>query len=58
MPEHDGLVDLGLSEPGLLVAGREDLDGDVLAAPTSAPHFAESERMFIGENNKNSGISY
>ena len=42
MAEHDGLVDLGLAEPGVLVAARKDLDRDRLAAPRTAPDFAES----------------
>lgn len=38
--EHDRAVDLGLSGPWGLVAGEEDLDGNVFAVPCSAPHFA------------------
>jgi len=42
MSQHDGLVDLSLPEPGALLSRREDLDGDVLAAPASPPHLAET----------------
>ena len=42
MPQHDGLVDLSLTEPGALLPGREDLHGHVLAAPLPPPHLAEA----------------
>ena len=42
VPQHDRLVDLGLPEPGALLPGREDLDGDLLAAPLPPPHLAEA----------------
>ena len=38
VPQHDGLVDLGLAEPGLLVPAGEDLDGDAAPAPRPPPH--------------------
>lgn len=38
MPEQDRVVDLSLSEPGLLVSGGEDFDGDALALPLAPPH--------------------
>ena len=40
MPQHVGLVDLGLAGPALLVERMEDLDGDCLPPPFSAPDFA------------------
>lgn len=33
------VVDLRLSEPGLLVSGRENLDCNVLSLPLTPPHF-------------------
>lgn len=38
MPEQHRVVDLSLSEPGLLVSGGEDFDGDALALPLTPPH--------------------
>lgn len=42
MTQHDGLVDLGLAEPGALLSGGEYLDGHVLAAPAPPPDLAEA----------------
>ena len=42
VPQHDGLVDLGLSKPGALLSGREDLHGHVPAPPLPPPYFAEA----------------
>lgn len=39
MPQQHGVVDLSLSEPGLLVSGGEDFDGDTLSLPLTPPHF-------------------
>lgn len=39
MPQQDCVVDLGLSEPGLLVSGGEDFDSDTLSLPLTPPHF-------------------
>lgn len=39
MSEQDGVVDLSLSEPGLLVSGGEDFDSDTLSLPLPPPHF-------------------
>jgi len=36
--QHDGLVDLGLSEPRPFLARVKYLDGDRLAVPYPAPH--------------------
>ena len=33
------VVDLSLSEPGLLVSGGEDFDGDAFPLPLTPPHF-------------------
>lgn len=33
------VVDLSLSEPGLLVPGREDFDSNILTLPLTPPHF-------------------
>lgn len=38
MPEEDGVVDLRLAEPRLLVPGGEDLHGHVLPVPHASPH--------------------
>ena len=38
MPHEEGLVDLGLPEPALLLGGEEHLDGHPLAAPPAHPH--------------------
>jgi hypothetical protein len=40
VPHEDRLVDLGLAEPGCLLEGEEDLDRDLLAAPTGEPDLA------------------
>lgn len=42
MPQHHRLVDLGLAEPGALLAGGEDLHRHLLSAPLAAPHLAEA----------------
>lgn len=42
VPQHDRLVDLGLSEPGALLPGREDLDRHVSAAPLPSPHLPKA----------------
>lgn len=39
MSQQHGVVDLSLSEPGLLVSGGEDLDRDALTLPLTPPHF-------------------
>ena len=39
MPQQHRVVDLSLSEPGLLVSGRENLDCNVLSLPLTPPHF-------------------
>lgn len=40
MPQQHGVVDLGLTEPRLLIPGGEDLDGHVLPMPHASPHLA------------------
>lgn len=40
MPEEDGVVDLCLTEPRLLIPGGEDLHGHALAVPHASPHLA------------------
>lgn len=42
VPQHHRLVDLGLAEPGSLLPRAEDLHGDVLATPTTAPNLAKA----------------
>lgn len=42
VPQHDGLVDLSLSEPGALLPGGEDLHGHVASAPLPSPHLPEA----------------
>lgn len=39
--QHNRLVDFSFAEPGALLSRGEDLHGDVLSAPSSAPHLAE-----------------
>lgn len=39
VPQQHSVVDLSLSEPGLLVSGGEDLDRDTLTLPLTPPHF-------------------
>lgn len=39
MPQQHRVVDLSLSEPGLLVSGRENLDRNVLSLPLTPPYF-------------------
>jgi len=39
MSQQHSVVDLRLSEPGLLVSGGEDFDGDTLSLPLTPPHF-------------------
>ena len=39
MSQQHRVVDLGLSEPGLLVSGGEDFHGDALSLPLTPPHF-------------------
>ena len=36
--QHDRLIDFCFAEPRSLFAGRENLDGHVLAAPATTPH--------------------
>lgn len=50
MPQQHRVVDLGLSEPGLLVSGRENLDGNVLSLPLTPPHFTITA-LTCGEKN-------
>jgi len=38
VPQHNGLIDLGLTEPRNLFRCKEDLDCDVFIAPLSLPH--------------------
>ena len=40
MPHQDRLVDLGLPEPGRLLAGEEHLDSHLLPPPAAQPHLA------------------
>jgi len=42
MAEHDGLIDLSLTEPGALLSGWEDLHGHVTTPPTASPHLPET----------------
>ena len=42
VPQHDSLVELGLTEPTSFFARGEDFDGHVLPAPTPAPHRPET----------------
>lgn len=42
VPQHDGLVDLCLSEPGALLSRGENLHGNLLAAPFTPPHFTKA----------------
>lgn len=37
--QQHSVVDLSLSEPGLLVSGGEDFDCDTLSLPLTPPHF-------------------
>lgn len=39
---QEGLVDLRLSEPALLLCGEEDLDGNPLPPPLAHPHLPVS----------------
>lgn len=39
MSQQHCVVDLSLSEPGLLVSGGEDFDCDALSLPLTPPHF-------------------
>ena len=42
MTEHDGLIDLSLTEPGALFSGWEDLHCHIAPPPTSAPHLSKT----------------
>lgn len=42
VPEHDGLVDLGLPKPRAFLSGGEDLDGHLLSSPLAPPHLSEA----------------
>lgn len=42
VPQHHGLIDLSLSEPGALLSGGEDLDGHLLSSPLAPPHLPEA----------------
>lgn len=42
MPQHHGLVDLCLPEPGTLLPGGEDLHSHVPPAPPAPPHLPEA----------------
>lgn len=39
MSQQHGVVDLSLSEPGLLVSGGEDFDCNALSLPLTPPNF-------------------
>lgn len=39
MSQQHGVVDLSLSEPGLLISGGEDFDCDTLSLPLTPPYF-------------------
>ena len=54
--EHDGLVDLGLTEPGAFISGGEDFDGHILATPLPPPHLAKAP--FANALLKDDGASY
>lgn len=40
MSQQHRVIDFSFSEPGLLVPGGEDFDGDALSLPLAPPHFA------------------
>jgi len=42
MPQHHRLINFGFPEPGSLFPRAEDLHGNVLAAPATAPNLAEA----------------
>lgn len=42
VPQHHRLINFNLPEPRPLLAGAEDLDGDILTPPTTTPDFAEA----------------
>lgn len=46
------VVDLCLSEPGLLVSGRENLDCNVLPLPLTPPHFTITALTWGGTQKK------
>lgn len=46
------VVDLRLSEPGLLVSGRENLDCNVLSLPLTPPHFTITALPWGGTQKK------
>lgn len=39
MSQQHSVVDLSLSEPGLLIPGGEDFDCNILSLPLTSPHF-------------------
>lgn len=49
------IVDLCLSEPGLLVPGGENLDSHTLPHPCAPPHFTISAFTWIGKDRVNQG---
>lgn len=42
MSQQHSVVDLSLSEPGLLVSGGEDFDCNALSLPLTPPHLTVS----------------
>lgn len=42
MSQHDSLVDLSLTEPGALLAGREDLHSHLLTTPFTPPYLPKT----------------
>lgn len=42
VPQQHSVVDLSLSEPGLLVSGGEDFDSNTLSLPLTPPHLTIS----------------
>ena len=50
MSQQDRVVDLRLSEPGLLVSGGEDFHRDALPLPLTPPHLAVSALTWRTEN--------
>lgn len=50
MSQQHRVVDLSLSEPGLLISGGEYFDGDALSLPLTPPHFAVTALTCWGKN--------
>lgn len=42
VPQHHGLIDLCLPEPGTLLTGREDLHSHVTSTPPAPPHLPKA----------------